>query len=87
MISQVKVTEGFCCVQNEAQAGLSFSKAVLEVAAALRAGLYARTQALQLLKAPIPCEALNLSLLSGGDSAVAAPVGAVDQGDSSQPCC
>ncbi len=36
----------------------------MEVAAALRSGLYNRAQVLQLLRAPLSCEPLDLSLLN-----------------------
>lgn len=61
---------------------LSHCKQVMEVAVALRTGLYTRAQVLQLLRAPLTCGPVDLSLLSQPTNAQPlASVGVTDSGE------
>ena len=66
--------------------GLALCQQVIETAAGLRAALYARVQALQLLKAPIKCEPVELSLFSTR-GAPTALVGSPNAGPSLHTVC
>ena len=71
----------FALVQAAGKADLSLCKQVMEVAAALRSGLYARAQALQLLRTPFLCEPLDLRLLNQAtDTQAPETAGLVDAG-------
>lgn len=77
-----------CNMQVVPADSLARCKQLMEVATALRAALYARAQSLQLLKAPFPVEALDLSLFrQAGEAEPAAANGADSTGGLSAFMC
>ena len=64
--------------------GLALCEQVVARSAALRAVLYARVQALQLLKAPLTCEPVDMSLFA---TEGASPTGFSDAGSDRLAFC
>lgn len=73
-------------MQATEQGGLSRCKQLFEVAAALRASLYARAQSLQLLQAPFAMDPVDLSLLGQPDDPVPSASDAASTGWPFQAC-
>lgn len=62
-------------------AGLALCEEVVGRSAALRAALYARAQALQLLKASLVCEPVDMSFFTTQGAPPKAPIGVPDAGN------
>lgn len=70
-------------MQSGQRDNLVLCKQIMEVAVALRTGLYTRAQVLQLLRAPLTCGPVDLSLLSQPtDAQPPASVNVTDSGES-----
>lgn len=73
--------------------GLALCEEVVGRSAALRAGLYARAQALQLLKASLVCEPVDMAFFATEGAPPKLPVGVPDAGNNalellhSTACC